>query len=111
MMILSQGAGATLGYANDDEGPVDVAALFAEPAPTFPIEPDPVDYERADTHARLILSQAEVLLVRLVEDAAYAGTVIDGPALVASIKAHLADLAGDISGSFEREAESLPEPV
>lgn len=116
MTTLSQGAGATLGYANDDEGQVDVAALFAEPlavppAPTFPVTPNPVDYERADTHARLILSQAQELLLKLVADAAYHGNEIDGEALARTIKASFSDLASDLSGAFERQAESLPEPV
>lgn len=97
--------------AAQKDSPMTATLLPFPPAPTFPVTPDPVDYERADTHARLILSQAQELLLKLVADAAYHGNEIDGAALARTIKANFADLASDLSGAFERQAEALPEPV
>lgn len=93
----------------DDEGPVDVAALFAEPAPTFPQFPAPVHFERADTHAKLVLSQCQELLLRLVADAAFNSPQIDGGALAASIRASLSDLAGELSAGFGMAADDVSE--
>jgi hypothetical protein len=79
------------------------------PAPTFPHYPTPVHFERADTHAKLILSQAQELLLRLVEDVARNSQAVDGGALAASIRASMADLAGELSGAFGMAGEDVAE--
>lgn len=121
-MSVSQGMdatmAATLGY--DDEGPVDYAALFDEPtapripstAPlslTFPLYPAPVHFERADVHARLILSTAEAALLRLVVAVSANSNAVNGPALADDIRGRLQDLASDISGAFGLAAEDVGE--
>jgi hypothetical protein len=79
------------------------------PAPTFPHFPAPVHFERADTHARLVLSQAQELLLRLVADAALNSQEIDGRALAECIRAHMTDLAGELSAGFGMAAEGVSE--
>lgn len=75
----------------------------------FPLFPAPVHFERADTHAKLILSHAQELLLKVVAEAAGNSHGIDGKELAACIRAHLGDLASELSGAFGIAADEVAE--
>lgn len=75
----------------------------------FPLFPAPVHFERADTHARLVLSQCQELLLKLVAEAAANSPAIDGRELATDVRNMLGDLADQISGAFTVAGEDVAE--
>jgi|SRR5579883_860689 len=71
----------------------------------FTLQPRPWQFERADTHARLIISLAEAQLIKIIEAAASNSNEIDGAALIREVKAYCHDMAGEISGAFGLESD------
>jgi hypothetical protein len=79
--------------------------------PPIPVYPSPEDFTRLATLAELVLSGAKEALTRIVREAAENDptAIMQHADLVATIDAHLSDLAGDIAGTLNQVAERLLE--
>jgi hypothetical protein len=79
--------------------------------PPIPAYPSPEDFTRRATMAELVLSGAREVLTKIVREAAENDptAIMQHADLVATIDAHLSDLAGDIAGTLNQVAERLLE--
>jgi hypothetical protein len=79
--------------------------------PPIPVYPSPEDFTRLATLAELVLSGAKEALTRIVREAAENDptALLQDANLVATIDAHLSDLAGDVAGTLNQVAERLLE--
>jgi hypothetical protein len=75
------------------------------------VYPSPEDFTRLATLAELVLSGAKEALTRIVREAAENDptALLQDANLVATIDAHLSDLAGDVAGTLNQVAERLLE--
>jgi hypothetical protein len=88
-----------------------MTAQTTDALPPIPVYPSPEDFTRRATLAELVLSGAKEALTKIVREAAENDptAIMQHADLVATIDAHLSDLAGDISGTLNQIAERLLE--
>lgn len=88
-----------------------VARIASASLPPMPLEPHPDDFARRALLAGLVLSAVKEHLTRMVTEAAENDhtNIMRDADLVATIDAHLSDLAGDIAGTLNKVAERLIE--
>jgi hypothetical protein len=88
-----------------------MTAQTTDALPPIPVYPSPEDFTRRATMAELVLSGAREVLTRIVREAAENDptAIMQDAGLIATIDAHLSDLAGDIAGTLNQVAERLLE--
>ena len=86
-----------------------VMALAARKPSPIALEPSPEDFTARAICCENLLDRVKAHLTALIEDAADhdPGRFIRDAELTASIDAHLTDLKGDITGTFEQIAERI----
>lgn len=75
----------------------------------IPLMPAPEDFTRRGLRAQLLLSVVQTTLNKMVREAAENSHEIEADELLASIDAHLSDVASDISGAMNKAAERIIE--